>query len=51
MDDSEFGVEDPGGRWAPNERISYGPAFAWPPKPHAFLKWFFGFPGWLRRGA
>jgi len=47
MDDSKFGAEDSIGDWAPNEPISYGPAFAWPPEPRALLKWFFGFPGYL----
>lgn len=47
MDDSKFGHEDARGYWAPNERVSYGPAFAWPPQPKAFVKWFFGFPGYL----
>jgi hypothetical protein len=47
MDDSKFGVEDSRGRWAPHAHISYGPAFTWPPKPRALLKWVFGFPGYL----
>ncbi len=47
MDESEFGREDSRGHWAPDRRISYGPAFAWPPRPKAFLKWVFGFPGYL----
>ena len=47
MDDSELGKEDARGYWAPHARVSYGPAFAWPPMPRAFVKWFFGFPGYL----
>ena len=47
MEESKFGQEDSRGHWAPDRRISYGPAFAWPPRPKAFLKWFFGFPGYL----
>ena len=47
MEESKFGQEDTRGHWAPDRRISYGPAFAWPPRPKAFLKWFFGFPGYL----
>ena len=47
MDDTEFGVRDKNGNWAPSDPISYGPAFAWPPEPRALLKWFFGFPGYL----
>jgi sterol desaturase/sphingolipid hydroxylase (fatty acid hydroxylase superfamily) len=47
MDDSKFGSEDSRGYWAPDKRISYGPTFVWPPQPRAFLKWVFGFPGYL----
>ena len=47
MDDSKFGTEDNRGFWQPNKRISYGPAFAWPPQPQKLFKWFFGFPGYL----
>ena len=47
MDDSKFGTEDSRGYWTPNQRISYGPTFVWPPQPKAFIKWFFGFPGYL----
>ena len=47
MDDSDFGREDKRGYWAPDKRISYGPTFVWPPQPRAFLKWFFGLPGYL----
>ena len=35
------------GFWTPKEPVSYGPAFDWPPRPRALLKWFFGFPGYL----
>ena len=47
MDDSRYGSEDSRGYWTPDRRISYGPAFAWPPQPRALFKWFFGFPGYL----
>ena len=47
MDDLDFGSEDKRGYWLPHRRISYGPAFAWPPQPARFLKWFFAFPGYL----
>jgi len=47
MDDSDFGTEDSRGYWRPSQRISYGPTFVWPPQPRAFLKWFFGLPGYL----
>jgi sterol desaturase/sphingolipid hydroxylase (fatty acid hydroxylase superfamily) len=47
MDDSAFGTEDARGAWAPRNPVSYGPAFDWPPRPRALLKWFFGFPGYF----
>ena len=47
MSESQFGREDARGNWVPDRPISYGPAFAWPPKPKALVKWFFGFPGYL----
>lgn len=47
MDETKFGTEDSRGYWAPDKPINYGPAFNWPPKPKALLKWFFGFPGYL----
>lgn len=47
MDDSKYGKSNTRGYWAPNEPISYGPAFVWPPQPRALLKWLFGFPGYF----
>ncbi len=47
MDDSLFGKRNKRGDWAPNRVIEYAPVFTWPAKPFAFLKWFFGFPGFL----
>lgn len=47
MDDSKIGTEDSRGYWVPNDRVSYGPVFEWPPRPKVLLKWFFGFPGYL----
>jgi sterol desaturase/sphingolipid hydroxylase (fatty acid hydroxylase superfamily) len=46
VDEKAFGREARG-HWAPDKRIGYGPAFAWPPQPGALLKWFFGIPGFL----
>jgi hypothetical protein len=46
MDESKLGKVERG-QWAPDKPISYGPAFAWPWSPGAFLKWFFGYPGFL----
>ena len=47
MDDLKFGTEDARGFWQPEKPVSYGPAFDWPPRPRALLKWFFGFPGFF----
>lgn len=47
MDDSKSGKENARGYWAPNDPITYGPAFLWPPQPRALVKWFFGFPGYF----
>jgi len=47
MADSDYGTEDMRGNWAPDKPISYGPFFAWPPRPAALFKWFFGFPGYF----
>ena len=47
MGDSNFGREDSRGDWSPDKPISYGPLFAWPPKPRALVTWFFGIPGYL----
>ena len=47
MDDLKYGTEDSRGYWKPNEPVSYGPAFDWPPRPKALVKWFFSFPGYL----
>lgn len=35
------------GEYKPDRPIEFGPLFQWPPKPLAFLKWLFGFPGYL----
>ena len=47
MAETDFGRKDARGNWSPYKPIDYGPAFAWPPKPKVFLKWFFAFPGYL----
>ena len=47
MDDKAYGKENARGSWEPNEPISYGPAFNWPPTPLPLLKWLFGFPGYF----
>lgn len=35
------------GGWAPPGGVAMVPLFAWPPKPLATLRWFFGLPGYL----
>lgn len=47
MDDSAYGTDDQRGNWMPKAPISYGPAFDWPPRPKALLRWFFGYNGYL----
>ena len=47
INDLKFGTRDARGNWAPNERVSYGPFFTWPPRLKVLAKWFFGYPGYL----
>jgi sterol desaturase/sphingolipid hydroxylase (fatty acid hydroxylase superfamily) len=47
MDENKIGRMDRPSSWVPNKLVSYGPAFAFPPQPLNFIKWFFGFPGFL----
>ena len=47
MDDAKFGARNKRGDWQPKEPIRYPPVFVWPPAPAKFLKWFFGFPGYI----
>ena len=47
MDDSAFGTRNRRGDWQPAKPITYPPVFVWPPKPGKFLRWFFGFPGYI----
>lgn len=47
IDDLKYGTRDSRGNWAPNDRVSYGPFFSWPPRPKVLLKWFFAYPGYL----
>jgi sterol desaturase/sphingolipid hydroxylase (fatty acid hydroxylase superfamily) len=47
IDESLYGVRDKRGDWKPNERIEYPPVFVWPVQPVRFLKWLFGFPGYI----
>jgi len=47
LDDSAFGSRDRRGDWRPDKPITYPPVFIWPPAPQKFLRWFFGFPGYI----
>ncbi|EGU57665.1 putative sterol desaturase [Vibrio nigripulchritudo ATCC 27043] len=40
-------VRDRRGEWRSGNPVFEEPVFVWPPKPKAFLKWFFGMPGYL----
>src|SRR5688572_9627286 len=35
------------GDWTPPEPLQYAPILEWPPRPLAFLKWVFGYPGFF----
>ena len=41
------GKRDKRGDWAPPEPLQYAPILEWPPRPLAFLKWVFGYPGFF----
>jgi len=47
MDDLLYGKRDKRGNWKPVKRIEYPPVFVWPMAPVRFLKWFFGYPGYI----
>ena len=47
MSESVGGILDSRGEWQPAERPTPAPLWAWPPRPLATAKWFFGFPGYL----
>ncbi|MCF6322590.1 MAG: sterol desaturase family protein [Rhizobiaceae bacterium] len=47
MDESKFGARDHRGYWVPSKTIKYPPVFVIPFKIVKFLKWFFGYPGYL----
>jgi sterol desaturase/sphingolipid hydroxylase (fatty acid hydroxylase superfamily) len=42
-----FGIRDAQGHWRPPYPVRLAPLFAWPIRPAAILKWFFGWPGFL----
>lgn len=43
----EFGTRDEKGHWKPPYPVTYAPLFVWPPAPRRFLKWLFGYGGYL----
>ena len=47
MDDTLYGKRNKRGDWAPFKLIQYPPVFIWPVQPLRFLKWLFGYPGYL----
>ncbi len=47
MDDALYGTRDKRGDWKPNKLLAYPPVFVWPAQPLAFLKWLFGYPGYI----
>lgn len=47
MDDLKYGTRNKRGDWRPDEALKYPPIFTWPLQPLGFLKWMFGFPGYL----
>jgi sterol desaturase/sphingolipid hydroxylase (fatty acid hydroxylase superfamily) len=47
MLDEKYGSRDKRGDWKPFKVIEYPPVIAWPPKPLKFVKWLFGYPGFI----
>lgn len=47
MDDSAYGSRNRRGDFKPTEPLRYPPVFVWPPQPRKFLRWLFGFPGYI----
>ena len=47
MDDALSGTRNKRGDWKPNKLAAYPPVFVWPAQPLAFLKWMFGYPGYI----
>lgn len=43
----DFGYRDEKGHWRPPYSVTYAPVFQWPFRPKAFLKWLFGYPGYI----
>jgi sterol desaturase/sphingolipid hydroxylase (fatty acid hydroxylase superfamily) len=47
VDEAFYGKRNRRGDWQPDRLVTYPPVFVWPVKPIAFLKWVFGYPGYL----
>jgi sterol desaturase/sphingolipid hydroxylase (fatty acid hydroxylase superfamily) len=47
MDDTLYGSRDRRGNWTPNRILRYPPVFTWPARPIGFLRFVFGWPGYL----
>ena len=47
MNETDFGTRDALGEYHPEDPISYGPLFTWPPRPGKLLTWLFGMPGYI----
>jgi len=47
MEDTKYGKRDKRGDWKPFKSIEYPPVFVWPAQPLGFLKWLFGFSGYI----
>ena len=47
METTFTGKRNKRGDWRPDEVLGYAPMLVWPPRPIAFLKWLFGYPGYF----
>lgn len=47
MDDTLYGKRDKRGHWTPNKRPKRAPIFVWPAQPMKFLRFLFGYPGYM----
>ena len=47
METTFTGKRNKRGDWRPDEALGYAPVLVWPPRPMAFLRWLFGYPGYF----
>jgi sterol desaturase/sphingolipid hydroxylase (fatty acid hydroxylase superfamily) len=47
IDDNLHGTRNKRGDWKPLKGLSYPPVFVWPARPVAFVKWLFGWGGYI----